>query len=146
MRTATITLAGEERLLCFSTRVLLAVNAKFGDLEDMFDQLRDSTDTEKSMKVALWMLAQMMNAGYRYAQHEGIETGLPLTEDMILDLCSPLEIMDLGGKVQEALAVGTSRDIEVKPPKNAKAGAVPKGKPKTKRAPSGGSGTGSTSA
>lgn len=143
MRTATITLAGEERLLCFSTRVLLAVNSKFGSLEALFDQLRDSTDTENSLKAALWVLAQMMNAGYRYGQHEGMNVALPLTEDMILDLCSPVEILDLGSKVQEALSVGTSREVEAKPPKKAKAGAD---KPHGKPGRSGGSGTASTSA
>lgn len=146
MRTATITLAGEERILCFSTRVQLAVNSKFGSLEALFDQMRDQNAPEKAFNVSLWMLEQLMDAGYRYARHEGMEVADPLTADEILDLCSPVEILEMPSKVQETLMEGTRREVEVKPPKNAKAGAASKGKPKPKRAPSGGSGMGSTSA
>lgn len=146
MRTATITLAGEERLLCFSTRVQLAVSSKFGSLEALFDRMRDQEDQEKAFNASLWMLEQLMDAGYRYAQHEGMEAAEPLTADEILDLCGPVELLELGSKVQETMVAGTGREVEVKPPKNAKAGAASKGKPKPKRAPSGGYGMGSTSA
>lgn len=146
MRTATITLAGEERILCFSTRVLLAVNERFGSPEAMFDKLMDREDASGAFDASLWVLEQMMAAGAKYAKQEGLEPASPLTAEDILDLTTPGEILGLGTKIREALSAGTDREVEAKPPKNGKAGAEPGTKSKARRAPSGGSGTGSASA
>ncbi len=143
MRTSTITLAGKERLLCFSTRVTLAVTQRFGSLEKMFDFLQKEEDAEKRMEASLWVLEQMMDAGYRYAQHEGMDVPEPLTTDEILDLSDPLEIVQMGAKIQETMTAGTDREVEARAPKKGKAGA---GRSRPKKGPSGGSGTVSTSA
>lgn len=143
MRTATITLAGEERLLCFSTRVTLDVNERFGSLEAMFDVIQDNKNPSKSMEASLWVLERMMDAGARYADHEGIEHAPPLTADEILDLCGPMEIIKMSEAIQATMTAGTGREVEAKPPKNAKAGA---GRPRPKSGQRGGSGTASTSA
>lgn len=143
MRTATITLAGEERLLCFSTRVTLAITQRYGSLEAMFDAIQDKNEPSKAMEVSLWVLEQMMDAGARYADHEGIDHAPPLTADEILDLSDPMEIIKMSEAIQATMTAGTGREVEAKPPKNAKAGA---GRPRPRSGQRGGSGTASTSA
>lgn len=143
MRTATITLAGEERLLCFSARTTLDINDRFGSLEAMFDVILDNKNPSKAMEASLWVLEQMMDAGARYADHEGIEHAPPLTTDEILDLCGPMDLINLSETIQTTMTAGSGREVEAKPPKNAKAGA---GQPRPKSGQRGGSGTASTSA
>lgn len=143
MRTASITLAGKERILCLSTRVTLSITKRYGSLEAMFNALQNKDDPGKAMETSLWVLEHMMDAGDRYAEHEGIEHAPPLTADEILDLSDPTEIIQMSEAIQATMTAGTSREVEAKPPKKAKA---TEGKPPARPARRGGSGTGSTSA
>ncbi len=141
MRTATITLAGQERILCFSTRVTLAINQRYGSLQAMFDALHDKEDSAKAMETSLWVLEQLMDAGARYADLEGIDHAPPLTADQILDLTGPMEIIHMSEAIQATMTAGSDREVKAAPPKNAKAGG---GRPRPKSGQRGGSGTGST--
>ncbi len=117
MRTAKINLDGQERILCFSGRVLQAINDKYQSMEGYFDALR-SQDQWDAFDAAIWGLAQMMEAGHKYAKHEGIDAAPPLTEDDLLDFCDLSDLSSFGGKIMETVSAGTEREVSAEPPKN----------------------------
>ena len=85
MRTASITLNGQEHLLCFSARVVRACTERYGDVSGLGDAL-DNPDKLKALDEAVWILAQMMDAGARYAKLNGLENPEPLSFDAIYDM------------------------------------------------------------
>lgn len=119
MRTAKITLDGEEHLLCFSTGVVEAACDKYGTLDDFFDALNGDQSTQ--LRTVIWALAQMMKAGANYAKRKGIDNPPPLTEADIRDGCDISDLMDLRSKVAETITSGSDRQVEATPPKNVKA-------------------------
>lgn len=116
MKTATITLAGEEHLLCFSTGVLEAACDKYGSSEAFFAALQSERQVDK-LRTVIWVLARMMDAGARYAKRRGIPTAPPLSEDDIRDLCGLAELAGLNAKVQESIMSGSQREVEAEPQK-----------------------------
>lgn len=122
MRTATIKLEGEERLLCFSTGVVEKACERFGSLDAYFKAM-EKGDQAGQMKTVIWSLAAMMDAGDRYAKRKGIPNPAPLTEDDIRELCDVTELMGLQSKIAETISNGSARTVEAEPPKNA--GATP---------------------
>lgn len=116
MRTAKITLDGEERLLCFSTGVLEAACDKFGSAQGFFNALGGENESDR-IRTTMWALARMMEAGSRYAERKGIPTAPPLDEEDIRDLCDLSDISMLSAKVQETITNGSQREVEADPPK-----------------------------
>lgn len=119
MRTATITLEGQDRLLCFSAGVVEAACEKYGTLEAFFGAL--DADQYTQLRTVIWALAQMMRAGANYAKRKGLETAPPLSEEDIRDCCDIGELTGLRAKVAETITNGSDRQVEAEPPKNAEA-------------------------
>lgn len=122
MRTATINLEGQDRLLCFSAGVVEAACDKYGTLEDFFGAL--DGDQATRLRAVIWALAQMMKAGEAYAKRKGLETAPALTEEDIRYCCDIGDLSDLQEKVAETITNGSDRQVEAIPPKNA--GATPR--------------------
>lgn len=116
MRTATITMDGEERILCFSTGVVEAACEKYGSLENFFEALNGEQLTQ--IRTVIWALAAMMDAGAKRAKRKGIPCAEPLSEDEIRDLCDISDLSDLKDKVAETITAGSAREVEAEPPKN----------------------------
>lgn len=117
MRTATITLDGQERILCFSAGVVEDACDKFGTLEGFFSALDGDQATQ--LRTVIWALARMMTAGESYAKRKGLEAAPALSEEDIRDCCDLNELMDLRAKVAETITNGSERQVEAEPPKNA---------------------------
>ncbi|MFR2334515.1 MAG: hypothetical protein ACLS63_16795 [Flavonifractor plautii] len=118
MRTAKLTVNGKEYLLCFSVRVLRAVSERYGDVTHIPEAL-DQEDTVRAMDEAFWILSAMMEAGSRYAAHEGMENPAPLTVDQLYDLCDISDCMGLKNKIAETITAGRAVTVEAEAPKNA---------------------------
>lgn len=117
MRTATVKLEGQDRLLCFSAGVVEAACDKYGTLEEFFRALDGDQGTQ--LRTVIWALAQMMTAGEIYAKRKGLETAPALSEEDIRDCCDIGELLNLRSKVAETITNGAERNVEAEPPKNA---------------------------
>ena len=116
MRTAKAKIHGKEYLICFSTRVLMALEEREGD---------SSAGLEKIMKTqkvsdVFWLLAQMIDAGDRYAKIEGIDNPGTISYDELVDTLGVDEYQDVFGAITEAVQKGTKPDVQTKPAKKAK--------------------------
>ena len=67
---------------CFSTRVLLALEARGGDSEKELQRILN----DKSVADMFWLLHQMLDAGRRYSIIEGVEPPPEISYDDLLDL------------------------------------------------------------
>lgn len=120
MRTAKITLAGHERTLAFSARVITAATDEYGSLQGFFDALQ-SKDQGESFRAVIWALSRMMDAGARYDRLQGLEPPPPMDVDELLDLCDFQELSGISSKILETITAGSAREVEAIPPKNGKA-------------------------
>lgn len=116
MRTATIHLDGEDRILCFSTGVMEQVYEEYGDLNGFFAALTDQNGNP--IKPLVWALDKMMQAGARYAKRKGIPAAPPLTADDIRDVCDLSDFANLQTTILSTITAGSAREVEAEPPKN----------------------------
>ncbi|HJC21887.1 MAG TPA: hypothetical protein H9707_09045 [Candidatus Butyricicoccus avicola] len=119
MRTGKVTIHGKEYLLCFSTRVLMALEEREGDSQ------KGLTRILKDEKISdlFWLLEQMIDAGDRYAKIEGIDNPGALSFDQLMDTVGVDEYNEMFGALVSAVSEGNKPKVEVKPGKNAKATA-----------------------
>lgn len=120
MRTAKIELAGKEHALCFSARVVRACSERYGGIDHLNDHLSGDS-VEKNLDEAIWLIAQMMDAGDRYAKLSGMENPPAPTEEELYDLFGMDDFAGLRGKIAETITNGGSSTVEAAPPKNVKA-------------------------
>lgn len=119
MKTGKIVLAGEERTLCFSTRVVRSCTERYGDISNIGEAL-SNTDRAKVLDECLWLMAQLMDAGARYCAHNGISCAKPLTVDDLLDCCDISEFSGMSAKIMETIRDSSAADVEAET-KNAEA-------------------------
>ena len=117
MRTATISLNGKNHLLCFSARVIRACTERYGDVSGLGDAL-DNPDKGKALDEAVWILAQMMDAGARYSRLNGLDNPEPLSMDDIYDTSDINDFFAFRQKVMDTVTQGRATHVEVAPPKN----------------------------
>lgn len=122
MRTAKMSVAGQERLLCFSARVVRECTERYGGIEHLGEQL-SGQDDEKNLSEAVWLLAQMLDAGDRYAKLTGQENPAAPTYEDLYDLLGMDDFSGLKDKIAETISVGGTAVVSAEPPKNA--GATP---------------------
>lgn len=112
MKTSDINLKGKKYVLCFSPRVLKNLQDKTGkDITSALDDLQKKTD----IGMVIWLLAQMLMAGEKYAKMENLEHESPApTEDDLLDFVGIEEYGEIFKSLTQAISNGMSTDIEVK--------------------------------
>lgn len=117
MRTAKMTIDGREHLLCFSTRVIRSCCGRYGEFEKL-NEATSTGDQEHDLSEAMWILAQMLDAGGRYAKLNGIENPEPPTLEQLYDLCDLNDFAMLRGKIRETISNGQKQNVMASPPKN----------------------------
>lgn len=117
MRTGKVTIHGKEYMLCFSTRVLMALEEREGDSTKGLQRIMK----DEKVSDLFWLLEQMIDAGDRYAGIEGIANPGKLTVDQLADMVGVDEYETMFGAVAEAVKAGNAPTVEVKPSKNANA-------------------------
>lgn len=100
---------GEERLFCFSLRVLNDASAKFGGVDAIFTAM----DGDKSVENIAWLASRMMDAGDRYAKRHGLENPAPVNADDILDELSYNEVLGLRDVVLSSVGHDSEAEVSV---------------------------------
>lgn len=114
MRTAKFSIDGQTYLLCFSGRVLRNVTEHFGGLTEMY-QAFGQEDQTASFDAAVWTMAQMLQAGDRYAKRNGMDNPGPLTADDLYDLCDIREFSGLYAAIRETITSGQRQHVAARP-------------------------------
>ncbi len=117
MRTGIVTINEKQYLVCFSTRVMLALEERGGDADQELKKILD----EHKMSSTFWLLAQMIDAGDRYAKLEGMDNPGTLSFDQLVDLVGIDEYDTMFRSVWDAIKVGGKPTVhtKVKQEKNA---------------------------
>lgn len=121
MRNGTITLAGKEYPLHFSLRVLNACKERYGTLDGIFQALQGAADGMDVIEECLWLLENMLDAGWRYDRINGKNPTQPPDMDMLLDV---LDLAEVQAALVTAIAGDSVRTVEADPPKNAAAASA----------------------
>ncbi len=120
MRNGTITLAGKEYPLRFSLRVLNACKERYGTLDGIFQALQGAADGMDAIEECLWLLENMLDAGWRYDRINGKNPTQPPDMDMLLDV---LDLSEVQAALVTAIAGDSVRTVKADPPKNGAAAA-----------------------
>ena len=121
MRNGTITLAGAEYPLRFSLRVVKACTERYGSLDGIFQAIQGKGSEVDVVDECLWLLAVMLDAGWRYDRASGQNPPEPPDADALLDV---LDLMEAQTALVAAIAGDSVRTVEADPPKNDGAAAT----------------------
>ena len=102
-------ICGEERVLCYSLRVTKAVTEKYG--KGIREKLKDSS-TEETLDVVIWLLAQMLQAGKKYADKIGMPCPPAPSEEDMLDCYGLDDLSELYGTFTETMQAGAEQSVE----------------------------------
>lgn len=113
-RTKSININGKEYLLCYSTRVVRAVNDRFGNPGKMNYALMESKSAEERIETMLLMLHELMKAGARFAKMEGTENPEPLSIKELHTIFPLLRPNTVTRAIRDAITFGSAVSVEVK--------------------------------
>lgn len=113
MRTGKITVKGQEYMTCLSTRVLVALEERGGDADKELARIMQG----RKLADLFWLLAQMIDAGDRYAKMEGMENPGSLSLDELMDCMGPDDYEKMTGALTATVKAGTTPTVEAKPGK-----------------------------
>lgn len=116
MRTSKAFINGEEYITCFSTRVLMSIEEKYGDADEGLKKILNG----KKIADIFWLLSLMIDAGDRYAKMEGIENPGKMSMDELIDIVGVNDYESIFKAVSATALAGNTATVEVKPQKNAK--------------------------
>ena len=126
MKRVTIPIRGEEMPLCFSLRVMKACGGRFGGLEGLDGALSGNGDAIQALFNCTWLLAQMLDAGYRYDKENGQDAVKPPDEDALLDTFGLDDLAELRASLMTAMTASNQRTVEAEPGKNAETTQEPR--------------------
>lgn len=118
MRTTTIELGGSTYPLCFSVRVLRACTERYGTFSGVYKALASEDEVERLDEV-LWVLSEMMRAGAKYAELNGLEGPAPLNVETLMDLCDLSDFVRFRGAITETITAGSKAHVETEAKKKA---------------------------
>lgn len=108
MKTATIDLDGLTYITCFSTRVLANLIERYGDETAVDKMLRNPRFND-----LLFVMHEMLKAGGKYAEKNGLENPPIPSYDDFLDFTTPDDLKKIGESVGATMAAGTQREVEI---------------------------------
>ena len=117
MRTGKVWIGGKEYLTCFSTRVLMRVEEEKGEAAHQWLQ---KMVEKQSVGDMFWLLAQLIDAGNRYAKLEGLDNPGAISFDDLVDAVGVDEYGTMFAAVVETVNNGQTPTIKTKPEKNGK--------------------------
>ena len=113
MRTGKIVVNGQEYITCLSTRVLVALEERGGDADKELARIMQG----RKLGDLFWLLAQMIDAGDRYAKMEGIDNPGSLSLDALMDSMGPDDYEVMTGAMADTVKAGATPTVEAKPAK-----------------------------
>ena len=111
MRTGKITVNGQDYITCLSTRVLVALEERGGDADKELARIMQG----RKLGDLFWLLAQMIDAGDRYAKLEGIDNPGTLSLDALMDSMGPDDYEVMTGAMEDTVKAGATPTVEAKP-------------------------------
>lgn len=117
MRAKTICINGKEYPVCFSARVLLSLEARGGDADQELSRIIG----EHKLTDMFWLFHQMLDAGARWADMEGIPHPEPISLDHLIDSISVDELRTIFSSITNTIADDSTTTVEVAPGKNVEA-------------------------
>lgn len=116
MKTGKVRIGDKDYITCFSTRVLLALEDKYGDSTEAINQIM----TNRKITDLFYLLQLMLDAGDRYAKLEGIENAGTLSFDELVDSVGVDDYETMFSAITAAVSAGTKASVEVEAPKKTK--------------------------
>lgn len=110
MRTGKATINGKEYLLCFSTRVLMALEERGGSSDAELQRIME----EHKVSDLFWLLERMIDAGDRYAKLEGLDNPGTISGDDLIDLVGVDEYETMFTSIAGAVKAGNTPEVKVK--------------------------------
>lgn len=127
-RTGYITINGTQYPMCFSTRVLVALEergkAEGKTVDETLQELVGGKENGVSISASFWLLSTMIDAGIRHEKLNGACDLTAPTYDELLDLVSPDEYGTMFTSISDTISGGQERTVEAEAPKDRKNAAA----------------------
>ena len=109
MRLSTVTVLGTEYSACFSLRASMHTAERYGSLKAVFDETREA----KSLEMKVWLLAEMLKAGYTAAKAEEVPAKVPPTFDELLDKLDGFAVSEITEMILQVLAESQKTTVQI---------------------------------
>lgn len=110
MKVINVEIGGKERILCYSLRVIKAIEERFGSEGEMRAKL--TAGTAQAVDITCWLMSRLMDGGKKYADTMGLPCPDPLSAEDMLDLFDVADLIQMQGTIQAALTAGLQQDVE----------------------------------
>ena len=120
MRSGTISIDGKRHVLCFSVRVVRNCAERYGELNGLYAAL-SSKNQVQALDESLWILAEMMKAGAKYAAEHGLENAEPMSVDDLYDSCGFDDLAGIRASIMLTINNGKRTNVEAEASPNAEA-------------------------
>lgn len=118
MKTSKVKINDKEYMLCFSTRVAFACEERNSSISEEMNIIFNDTEKGRT-KELFWLLYEMLKAGAKYSEIEGIENPALMSYDDLIDSLGVSDYSSLFSSVADAVKNGSERNVEVEALKNA---------------------------
>ena len=120
MRIGTIGIDGKRHLLCFSVRVVRHCTERYGSINGLYSAL-SAEDELQALDEALWLLAEMMQAGDKYARMHGMDNAPCMSAEELEDACDISDFVQMRAAIMLTINNGRKTKVEVESSPNAEA-------------------------
>ena len=118
MKLLEIDLCGKVYPICLNARVLVAGEREYGSME----AFAEAAFTENGKFYdTIWLLAEMLDAGYRVKKRNGEDVVKPPVKEELLDMIGLDDMGEIRRKMILAQEEDMERKVEIDTPKNAEA-------------------------
>ena len=112
-RTAVINIGGKDYQMVLTTKATKEIAARYGGLEHLGDKLLREENFEMAIGEIVWLITLLCNQGILIHNYQNPdEKQVPLTEDEVEILTTPLELSSYKEAIMETMVKGTKRNIE----------------------------------
>lgn len=112
-RTAVINIGGKDYQMVLTTKATKEIAARYGGLEHLGDKLLREENFEMAIGEIVWLITLLCNQGILIHNYQNPDAKqVPLTEDEVEILTTPLELSSYKEAIMETMAKGTKRNIE----------------------------------
>ena len=117
LKSATITIAGQEYELVLTTRATRLIAQRYGGLEHLGQALETSEDMDKSLGEVIWLIALLANQSVQIHNLTHPDDKRPeLTAEAVELLTVPADLADYREAIAQALQRGARRAIMTETP------------------------------
>ena len=111
-RSSVIELAGKTYELLLTTRATKEIAKRYGGLSALGDKLLQEENFELALDEIIWLITLLANQPiYIHNLRNPNDVQVPLTEEYLELLTTPVDLAGYRGAIMEALVKGTQRNI-----------------------------------